>query len=140
MNTKPVIAVSMGDPAGIGPEIIVKALNNPQTQGEAHYLLTGDRSVLENACTICGISKTILDEDFVEIIDLKNCPSNSFELGKVSKNCGKAAYEYIEKACSLAIEGRAKALCTAPINKESLRAALVPFIGHTEILSEPQKG
>ena len=71
MNTKPIIAVSMGDPAGIGPEIIVKTLNNPQTQEEAHYLITGDRSVLENACTICGISKTILDEDFVEIIDLK---------------------------------------------------------------------
>ena len=136
MNTKPVIAVSMGDPAGIGPEIIVKALADPQTQKEAFYLITGDRSVLENACSICGISKTILDEDFVEIINMKNSPVNSFTMGEVSAACGRAAYEYIEKACSLAVEGRAKALCTAPINKESLRAAGVPFIGHTEILSE----
>lgn len=135
MTKKPVIAVSMGDPAGIGAEIIVKALNNPQTQDEAHYLITADRSVLEQACRICGITPAILDQSFVEIIDLHNCPSNSFELGKVSKNCGRAAYEYIEKAVSLTLEGRAKALCTAPINKESLRAADVPFIGHTEILS-----
>lgn len=136
MNTKPVIAVSMGDPAGIGAEIIVKALNNPKTQEEAQYSIIADRSVLERACTMCGVKKTILDQDFVEIIDMKNCPSNSFEFGKVSKNCGRAAYEYIEKAVSLTLEGRAKALCTAPINKESLRAAGVPFIGHTEILSD----
>lgn len=135
MNTKPIIAVSMGDPAGIGPEIIVKALAHPGTQNEAHYIITCDRSVLEKACTVCGISKAILDENFVELIDMKNCPVNSFEPGKVSSACGRAAYEYIEKAVALTLEGKAKALCTAPINKESLRAAGVPFIGHTEILS-----
>ncbi len=136
MNTKPVIAVSMGDPAGIGPEIIVKALANPRTQEEASYIVTGDRSVLEQACTVCGIPVSILDECFVDIIDMKNCPSGSFEIGKVSAACGKAAYEYIEEAVSITLEGKADALCTAPINKESLRCAHIPFIGHTEILSE----
>ncbi len=125
----------MGDPAGIGPEIIVKALNHPQTQKEAHYIVIADRSVLENACFMCGISKNILDQHFVKIIDMHNCPVNSFELGKVSDLCGKAAYEYIKKAVQLIQEGKAKALCTAPINKESLQIARIPFIGHTEILS-----
>lgn len=154
-NTKQrkTIAISMGDPAGIGPEIIVKALfllleerrakSETLAQCAIHmktssskFLLVGDRSVLEEACEITDTPKKILTDPDLEIIDLQNAAAKSFTQGAVSALCGKAAYEYIEKATSLCMEGKAHALVTAPINKESLRAGSVPFIGHTEIIAE----
>lgn len=152
MNTK-TIAISMGDPAGIGPEILVKAvfllLEEKKAKSlaldqcaihmktsQSRYTIVGDRSVLEEACIFSDIPQSILDHPDIEIIDLKNCPSGSFEMGEVSAQCGKAAYEYIEKATLLCLEGKADLLVTTPINKESLRAGSVPFIGHTEIIAE----
>ncbi len=71
--------------------------------------------------------------DILNLIDLNNIDMDQFAFGKVDAMCGRAAYEYIEKSIALAMEGRVGAVATTPINKEALKAAGVPFIGHTEI-------
>lgn len=132
---KPTIAVTMGDPAGIGPEIVAKAVANLQTQQEAKCIVVGSRSVLEDSCTRCGLSSTIFDSENVGIVDVPVIKPGFFEYGEINAECGKAAFAYIEKAVELVRSGKAHAVATAPINKESLKAAGVPYIGHTEIFA-----
>ena len=124
---KPVIVIPMGDPAGIGPEIVVKALNSDAVKNCADCIVVGDRSVLKAAADLTGCP---VPEN---IVDLANAPFGSFAPGEVSPVCGKAAFECIVKAIEIAKNGEANAVATPPVNKEAFRAAGVPFIGHTEI-------
>ncbi|MBE6350902.1 MAG: 4-hydroxythreonine-4-phosphate dehydrogenase PdxA [Spirochaetaceae bacterium] len=133
---KPKIAITMGDPAGIGPEIIVKALNSPEVQNAANYIICGNRKILENACTVAGISQSILNSNFVEIENCGSLEMDSYKIGEIFGKCGKASFDYIKKAIELALTGKVQAVATAPINKESLKAGEIPFIGHTEIFGE----
>lgn len=140
---KPVIAIPIGDPAGVGPEIVSMALADPGTQEIANCIIIGDRWILEKAIALTGVHLKInIIEDLSEadfqpgimnLIDLANIDRDTFAYGKVQAMCGKAAYAYIAKSIELAMSGRADAVATTPINKESLHAANVPFIGHTEI-------
>ena len=147
--SKATIVIPMGDPAGIGPEIVLKALSSCNVKNRANCVVVGDKSVLEANAKICGLAPKFnvissVDEadfsdsdcDVVNLIDLNNAPVESFEPGKVSGVCGKAAFEYIKAAIEIAMAKKADAVCTPPINKESLRAGLVPYIGHTEIFGE----
>ncbi len=124
---KPVIVIPMGDPAGIGPEIVLKALSSDEVKAAADCIVVGDASVLDATAKITGCPAPH------NIVDLKNAPVSSFKPGEISAVCGKAAFEYIEKAIEIAKSGKADAVATPPVNKESFRAAGVPFIGHTEI-------
>jgi 4-hydroxythreonine-4-phosphate dehydrogenase len=140
---RPVIAVPMGDPAGIGPEIIVKALAEQEVIDAARCVVIGDRGVLEKAIYLCRVALSIREiadpkdgdyrEGILNLINLGNVDRESFQFGRISGMCGRAAYECIEKAIVLANEGRVDAVATTPINKESLREGGVPYIGHTEI-------
>lgn len=140
---KPKIAVTMGDPAGIGPEIIVKALSRESVRGQAVCVVVGDAGVLQLAMKTTGIQMKIHRiesakeaEDapgVLNLIDMENVRLDAFAWGRVSAMCGQAAYAYIEKSIAMANAGEADAVCTAPINKEALHAAGVPYIGHTEI-------
>ena len=140
---KPLIAVPIGDPAGVGPEIVAKALALPKVLEAADCVVIGDKTIMKNAIKIVGADLTVNvisepeDGDFREgmlnLIDLGNIDMSKFEFGKVNGMCGKAAYEYIAKSIELANAGRVDAVATTPINKESLRAGGVNFIGHTEI-------
>lgn len=140
---KPKIAVTMGDPAGIGPEIIVKALAQEEVRQKAVSLVIGDAKILRLAMAATGIEMQIhrigdageaVDEKGVlNLIDRENVRMEEFQWGEVSAMCGQAAYEYIETGISLANAREVDGVCTAPINKEALRAAGVPYIGHTEI-------
>ncbi|MCG6184582.1 4-hydroxythreonine-4-phosphate dehydrogenase PdxA [Anoxybacillus sp. LAT_38] len=144
-STKPIIAIPMGDPAGIGPEIIVKALHNPKIYEVCSPIVIGHRDVLEKAMQVTNVLLDIheikdsshgkYEYGTIDIISLNNIHVDSLEMGKVQAQCGQAAYEYVETAVRLALHGKVSALATAPINKESLKAADVPFIGHTEILA-----
>lgn len=146
MKRKPVVAISMGDPAGIGPEIVLKAVLAPQVAANIQCVIVGDKKVLEQAAGFCGISPkikviTCVQEGeylpgTVNVIDLKNIDMDRFQIGKVSGMCGKAAYEYIEAAICLANQRQVDAVCTSPINKEALRAGEIHFIGHTEIFAK----
>lgn len=140
----------MGDPAGIGPEIVVKALADPKIAECASCVVIGDKAILEQAMTFPNMPKLALcciespeEGDYapgiLNVIDLKMIPMDTFRLGEVSGECGKAAYTYIEKSAKLCLSGQADAMATPPINKESLRAGGVDYIGHTEILGALSK-
>ncbi len=142
---KPIIAIPMGDPAGIGPEIVVKALADPEITSCAACLVVGDGAVLEQAMSFPNMPKLNIHcvespqegnyaAGILNVIDLKMIQMDAFHLGEVSGECGKAAYAYIERSAQLCLSGQADAMATPPINKESLRAGGVDFIGHTEIL------
>ncbi|MCR4892104.1 MAG: 4-hydroxythreonine-4-phosphate dehydrogenase PdxA [Lachnospiraceae bacterium] len=140
---KPIIAIPMGDPAGIGPEIVVKALASEPVKSFAHCIVIGDKGVLEKAMDITGTDLKVnlleqentgeIRDEVLNLIDLHNINMVNFRYGQVQADCGRAAYSYIEKSIQLAMEGRVDAIATTPINKEALHAAGVPFIGHTEI-------
>ena len=140
---KPLIAVPLGDPAGIGPEIVAKSIADRELFKIADCIVVGDKKVVENAVKITGedlavnVVKDPAEGDWREgvlnLIDLDNIDMEKFEFGKVSGMCGKAAFGYIKKSIELAMAGKADAVATTPINKESLRAGEINFIGHTEI-------
>ena len=141
---KPIIGVPMGDPAGIGPEIVVKSLNEAQVYEKARPLIIGDAGMLKKAYEFCGLnlrihavehaSEGLYQMGTIDVIDLKNIDLNSFKLGQISREAGAAAFAYIEKTVFMAMDGEIDAMATPPINKESFAEAGVPYIGHTEVL------
>lgn len=143
---KPFVAVPIGDPAGVGPEIVVKSVASKEVFEVARTVVIGDAKVLANACEIMKVDLRInkiekpedgdYSEGVLNLIDLDNIDMDQFEFGKVNGICGKAAFEYIKKSIELANEGLVDAVATTPINKESLRAGDINFIGHTEIFGE----
>jgi len=143
---KPLIAVTLGDPAGIGPEIVVKTIADKQLFEEANCIVMGDAKIAQQAIKVTGVDLKVncvedpADGDYtygvLNMIDLDNIDMDKFEYGKVSAMCGQAAFDYIEKSIQITMEGKADAVATAPINKEALRAAEINFIGHTEIFAE----
>lgn len=142
-SKKPIIAVPIGDPAGIGPEIVAKAIADPQVTDAADVIVIGDRQVMENAIAITNTKLSIhLVESpdqgdyrtgILNLIDFDNIDQSVFAYGQVQAMCGRAAYTYIDKSIELAMAHQVDAVATTPINKEALHAAEVPFIGHTEI-------
>lgn len=146
---KPLIAVPLGDPAGIGPEIVVKSINSKEVFNAARCVIIGDKKVIDNAMEFTNInlkvnliskpSEGVFEEGILNLIDLDNVNMDEFKLGQVSGMCGKAAYDYIEKSIELANAHEVAAVSTTPINKESLQAGDIPFIGHTEIFGELTK-
>lgn len=142
--TKPVIAITMGDASGIGPEIIMKALAAGPVHGFCKPMVIGDAERLRLAGKLVGSGlgvEPVTDaraEDFgpgtVACIDLALIPAG-LPFGKVSSVAGEAAYRYIERAVRLVEAGEAQAICTAPLSKEALHAAGHRYPGHTELLA-----
>ena len=140
---KTLIAVPLGDPAGIGPEIVARSIADKELFGITDCIVIGDKKVMENAIRITGEDlkvNVVADpaegdyrEGILNLIDLDNIDMDRFQFGKVDAMCGKAAFEYIEKSIQITMAGKADAVATTPINKESLRAGGINFIGHTEI-------
>lgn len=143
-NERAIIAIPMGDPAGIGPEITMKSLTKKEIYDISKPLVIGDAAVLEKAIAIVGADLTINEVSSpaegkyelgtVDVINLNNINMDQLQYGEVSAQGGQGAFEYIKKSVELAMAGEVKALATTPINKESLKAAKVPYIGHTEML------
>jgi 4-hydroxythreonine-4-phosphate dehydrogenase len=144
--TRPVLGITMGDPAGIGPEIAAKALAEPEVREKARPLVIGDARVMASAAQVAHVNQEVralarvseatFAPDRIEVLDLANADPAAFTIGRVSAVCGRAAYEYIERGVRLAQEGAIAAIVTAPVNKEALAAAGVRHSGHTEILAE----
>ncbi|WP_078810659.1 4-hydroxythreonine-4-phosphate dehydrogenase PdxA [Selenihalanaerobacter shriftii] len=136
----------MGDPAGIGPEIILKAIKNNKVQPIGQHVVIGDAEVLEHLNEKFGYGlqinrvkdiKELKNEDRrVNVLDLANVDLEKLQSGKVQKQAGKAAVEYVKKAIDLALNGDTDAVVTAPLNKESIHKAGFKYPGHTEILAE----
>jgi 4-hydroxythreonine-4-phosphate dehydrogenase len=147
---KPIIGVTMGDPAGIGPEVCVKALASAEIQKIANCLVIGDRRFLRLGLKISKIEKIEINSikkvseakfspDTIDVLDLNNADPAKIKLGEISKAAGKAAVEYLNKAIDLAQTKEIDAIVTAPINKEAIHKAGFRFQGHTEILAARTK-
>ena len=143
---KPIIAITMGDAAGVGPEVIMKSLSHPEVHKLCCPLVIGDAERLRAAGTIIStqldvrsMQETDLEQakftaDTVNCVDLKLVPAN-LPWGQLSREAGEASYRYLELAARLALDGRVAAICTAPLNKEALQSAGHKFPGHTEVLA-----
>ena len=142
-ETRPLIGITVGDPAGIGPEITVAALQHAGVLSEVRALVFADRVVLARACAALGVAAdlhqvTSADEghyaegviDFIDVGVLSGSPT----YGEISADGGQAGYGYLERGIEAALAGEVAGLATAPLNKESLQAARVPFIDHTAVL------
>jgi 4-hydroxythreonine-4-phosphate dehydrogenase len=119
------VAVTMGEPGGVGPEAALRAVS--ATGGECSPLLIGSRDVLEEA-------SRMLKLPLPEVLDTGPCPG--YEKGRPTAAGGRASFDAVERAVGLAMEGRVDAIATAPISKEALRMAGLPWPGHTEMLAE----
>lgn len=145
---RPVIGITMGDPAGNGPELCVQALLHKAIYEECRPLIVGDANVIEKAAVLLGHPELtvhrvdsveqaaftwgIIDVYHLDLVDLAR-----FEYGKVSAMCGRAAFECVRKVIELALDDEVDATCTNALNKEAMNLALAPegmhFDGHTEI-------
>ncbi|WP_408009332.1 4-hydroxythreonine-4-phosphate dehydrogenase PdxA [Pseudalkalibacillus sp. A8] len=144
-QNKPVIGITMGDAAGVGPEIILKSLQDPQVYELCHPLVIGDAKVLEKAKQVLvsqqkikkvqSVEECSFESGVVSCIDLDLVPED-LPFGQVSAEAGHAAFEFLSKAISLANEGKIDGICTAPLNKEALHLGGHKYPGHTEILAE----
>jgi len=129
----PRIAITMGDPSGVGPEIVMKSLAHPEVYDFCQPIVIGDADRLNAAAKICGINLRVPGD--VECIDLKLVPKD-LPWGKLSAAAGDAAFQFVKLATELAMRGEVDAICTAPLNKEALQAAGHMYPGHTELLAE----
>ena len=145
MNSTPHIAVTMGDGAGIGPEVVVRALLDPQVASTTQCVVVGDARRLRAAAGLVGLDAEVVvvervaDAEFtpgrINVIDLDLLPED-LPFGELSPVAGDAAYHYVRVASELAMAGDVQAICTAPLNKEALHAGGHLFPGHTELLAK----
>jgi len=145
MTNKPILAITMGDPGGIGPEIIAKALAHAEVFENSRPLVIGERRALEAAIRITGRPLEVRTVEqpaeagehagIVDLIDLANIDIERIGRARVSAEVGHAAYEYLERAAQLALREEVGAIVTAPLNKEALSAAGWVGVGHTELLA-----
>jgi len=141
----PRIGITMGDPAGIGPEIIVKALSMEEPFQACQPFVFGDREVLSKTIEMLGLTTTV--EVFEKIPEegylpqriflspLSQLEVDSFRFGKPDTKCGEAMVKYVEEAVKWVRSGKLDAITTCPINKKAINAAGHPFSGHTELLA-----
>ena len=145
MSTKPIIAITMGDAAGIGPEITVKCLVMPQIHDLCHPVVLGDAGVIADAMKIAAVKPQlrivsspaeIARPDEMCVIDFGGIDRSKLRPGEVNPMCGKAAVNYTLEAGKMAMEDAVHAIVSAPLNKESMRAAGFRYEGQTQILGE----
>ncbi len=142
---KPVLGITMGDPTGAGPEIIVKVFYCAEIRGLCRAVVIGDAVVMRAAVeivklpaeikTIKNVGEAQFANGVIEVIDLKNVNMETLVRGRVDSMGGKAAFAYVETATKLALEKAIDAIVTAPLNKEALNKAGYAYSGHTEILA-----
>lgn len=142
---KPIIAITMGDPSGVGPEIIVKSLNDQSTYENCRPFVVGDLKILKRALGVTNVDLQLnsianpeeakFQHGTIDIIDL-DLVSEDLPWGQVSAEAGNAAFRYLEKSIGFANERKIHGICTAPLNKEALHKAGHMYPGHTEILAE----
>jgi 4-hydroxythreonine-4-phosphate dehydrogenase len=140
---KPVTAITLGDPAGVGPEIVLDTVRTPMIYDVCKPFVIGAREHLEQAARLRGVTIRVNEIDdpgaarfefgTIDLLDTGAAPGARIEYGKVQADAAVRAYSYLEKSIELGLAGRVDAVSTAPINKAALKAAGVPYIGHTEI-------
>ncbi len=142
---RPLLAITTGDPAGVGPEVVVSALASRRARAACRALVIGDSRILARAAqlvgkpfrprTVSGAHEAMGSRSVVCLLDMSNADPELIALGTLSAEAGRAAAAYIEKAVELARSGLVAGIVTAPINKEAIRKAGVGHPGHTEMLA-----
>ena len=143
---KPILAVTLGDAAGSGPELITKALIAPEVRAVCRPVVVGDAATLRAALAITGVTASVRpidragdvgdDAAFIDVIDLANLDVAQLVRGQISATTGRAAFESIRRAVELTFAGETHAVVTSAINKAALHAAGYHYDGHTELLAE----
>ncbi|NQW23694.1 MAG: 4-hydroxythreonine-4-phosphate dehydrogenase PdxA [SAR202 cluster bacterium] len=146
---KPAIAITMGDPCGIGPEVVVKAMADPQVFASCRPLVVGNVFAMQQAVSLTGVPLKInevsdpaaagMDAGVIDVVDIHNLNPEDITVGQINPTCGRAAMEWVTKAGELALAGLVDALATAPLNKEAASLAGYKSIGHMELLQELSK-
>jgi 4-hydroxythreonine-4-phosphate dehydrogenase len=147
MPALPRIAITMGDPGGVGPEVCLHLLADPKIAQECTPVLFGDLSILQRVATATNLplpSSVISLSQFQQqpaavtqptIVDLKLLAADDVQPGKCSAVTGRAGYTYVDRAIDAALAGQVAAVSTAPLNKEAMHAASINYPGHTEIFA-----
>jgi 4-hydroxythreonine-4-phosphate dehydrogenase len=145
MTNKPTLLITLGDPAGVGPEVAVKGLIEELKSGRSNPVIVGDARVVNKAASKWSAGLTVEssheltgfsdDPDTLKVLDLENCDPEEFEIGEVAAYTGNAAYEYVVKAAELCLSGEADGIVTAPLNKKAMVLAGHEFDGHTGLLA-----
>lgn len=140
---KPIIAITMGDPASIGPEIAVKALLDKKVTSICRPLIIGDVSVFRQIIdklqlkasvnAVGSVAEAKFRDGIIDVFDLNNTDITQLKFGEISAMAGHASFEAVKKAIELAISDEVDATVTGPINKKSINEAGHHFAGHTEI-------
>ena len=144
---KPGIAITMGDPCGIGPEVVAKALADPRVHQSCRPLVVGSAWAMQQAIALTGVPLEVqaapdsgnaadYAPGVVPVIDIGNLNPEDITVGQINPVCGKAAMEWVTKAGELALAGAVDGLATAPLNKEAASLAGYQAIGHMELLQE----
>ena len=144
MNVRPV-AVTMGDPAGIGPEVIARTFTEKGFQNENRAFVVGDARIMQRAVKLMGLSlgvnkierleEALFEPGSVDVLQVGDLPGD-LPFGELDARAGAAAFEYVRRATGLALEGSVGAVATAPLNKEAMHMGGYEYPGHTEILAE----
>ncbi len=145
-SPKPILAVTLGDPAGTGPELITRAFAEPEVRAVSRPVVIGDAAAVRAALAITRVPASVRtiskpaeagdDPAFIDVVDLANVDLAALERGRASPAAGRAAYEAIKRAVELTLAGEAQAVVTSAINKAALHAAGFHYDGHTELLAE----
>ena len=146
MSKKPILGITMGDPASIGPEITVKALSDPAIYEKCAPIIIGDAAVMEAAVGIVGkdvkinavsdVKEAKFEFGTIDVYDMKLVDMDKLERGVVSAMAGNAAFQYVKKVIELAMNHEVDATVTNALNKEAMNLAGHHYSGHTEIYAE----
>lgn len=141
----PVLLVTLGDPAGVGPEVTVRGVADELTKGRATPVVVGDARVVRRAVEMFSPEISVIAVDsprdaevgskIINVLDLANCDPKNFEIGEIAAYTGNAAYEYVVRAAELCLSGDADGIVTAPLNKKAMVMAGHEFDGHTGLLA-----
>ena len=141
----PVLLITLGDPAGVGPEVTIKGVIDDSNDGRVIPVVVGDARVIEKAVAnwAPGWSVNVIESprsasaasNTINVLDIANCDPAEFEIGEVAAYTGNAAYEYVVRAAELCLTGDADGIVTAPLNKKAMVMAGHDFDGHTGLLA-----
>ena len=143
---KPVIAITIGDPAGIGPEIVAKTLADPETYRICNPLVVGDHHAVQMGIEVARVNlgihsisssgEAVFKPGVIDLIDLDNVDPDKLVMGKAAAMSGAASAQYVIRAADMALKNEVDAIVTAPLNKEAMHMGGYTFPGHTELLAE----
>jgi 4-phospho-D-threonate 3-dehydrogenase / 4-phospho-D-erythronate 3-dehydrogenase len=143
---KPTIAITLGDPAGIGPEIVAKTLADPEIYRICNPVVVGDKDAVQMGIDVAKVdlkinvinepSQANYKHGAIDLIDLKNIDPTKIQMGKPAPMTGAASAQYVIKAADLALAEKVDAIVTAPLNKEAMHMGGYNYPGHTELLAE----